>query len=194
MHPVRAIAGLGNPGPEYVQTRHNIGFELIDLFAARHNGSFKENKKAEALVSEVSMDGQKITLIKPLTFMNRSGKSIGHLARYFNWLPEQIAVVYDDITLDLARIKLSMQGSAGGHNGVADILSRFGNGFVRVRIGIGSKTPPDMDLADYVLGQFGDSDRKQIEAHYDHYLQAIDSLIQRGPEATMSQFNQKPKS
>lgn len=194
MHPVCAIVGLGNPGPEYVQTRHNIGFQILDALAASQRGSFKEMPKFEASVCQVSMGESSIWLVKPLTFMNRSGRCIGPMARYYKWLPEQVLVIYDDITLDPGRLKLSLRGSAGGHNGIADILTHLGNGFVRFRIGIGPKTHPEMDLADYVLGKFTEADMDWVQQQTPHYLDALQLIVRQGAEAAMNRLNQRPKT
>ena len=192
MHPVCAIVGLGNPGPEYAQTRHNIGFHILDTLAASHRGVFKEVSKFEASACQVSMGESSIWLVKPLTFMNRSGRCIGPMARYYKWLPEQIIVVYDEITLDPGRLKLSMRGSAGGHNGIADILTHLGNGFVRFRVGIGPKAHTEMDLADHVLGKFSETDQAWVQQQTPHYLDALQLIVRQGVNTAMNRLNQKP--
>lgn len=192
MHPVCAIVGLGNPGLEYAQTRHNIGFHILDALAASRRAEFKEFSKFEATACQVSMGESSIWLVKPLTFMNRSGRCIGPMARYFKWLPEQIIVVYDEITLDPGRLKLSVRGSAGGHNGIADILTHLGNGFVRFRVGIGPKTHAEMDLADHVLGPFTEADLAWVHEHMPHYLDALQLTVRQGYDVAMNRLNQKP--
>ena len=124
--------------------------------------------------------------------MNRSGRCVGPMARYYKWLPEQIIIVYDEITLDPGRLKLALKGSAAGHNGIADILTHLGNGFVRFRVGIGPKTRPEMDLADHVLGKFTGSDEKWVQDQTPHYLDALHLITRQGVETAMNRLNQKP--
>lgn len=151
------LVGLGNPGKKFENTRHNIGFRILEELATIENSTWKEDKKLKAQVSQfTTKSDKKILLIKPDTFMNLSGLSVTQVMRHYKLVPDSICVIYDDVSLPVGRMKLTEKGSAGGHNGVQDILSRIGECFKRLKIGIGSKAK-EQDLADYVLG-----DRKSV--------------------------------
>ena len=189
---VKVIAGLGNPGASYRDTRHNVGFHVVDRLAERAGVSWSSDKKVKKVDSaKIEINEQPIHLLKPLDFMNHSGRVLSSWARYYRVTPEEVVVIYDDITLDPARSKISVQGGDGGHNGVADILQHFGKGFVRFRIGIGPKLHPEMNLADFVLGKLPEDHRQQLEHNMTHYLEGLISLVDKGPVLTMNQFNQK---
>lgn len=189
---VKVIVGLGNPGSSYQDTRHNIGFMLVDHLASRAGAKWEPDRKVKKTeVTRISVIDQPVTLLKPLDFMNHSGRMLSCWARYYRVLPDECVVIYDDITLEPARAKISVQGGAGGHNGVADLLQHFGNGFVRFRIGIGPKPHPEMDLADFVLGKLPANHRQQFEDNLNHYVDGLISLVDKGPVLTMNQFNKK---
>jgi len=188
---VSVIAGLGNPGDEYRLTRHNVGFQVIEAWAGARGLEWNVQSRFKWALAETSIGGRKLRLVKPLGYMNTSGEVLRNYLAYLKIPIEDTAVIYDDITLDVARLKLSHQGGAGGHNGVQNLLDHCGSGFWRFRIGIGAKNPPEMDLADYVLGNFRPDEAELITSRMEHYLQAMDVLLRRGPEAAMNQFNQR---
>lgn len=191
---IAVIAGLGNPGSKYQHTRHNIGFEVIEALADRLGAKWKAQAKFESEIAETTHGAQRLLLVKPQTFMNNSGRGLGALMRYRQLDPANLLLIFDDITLDLARCKLSLTGSAGGHNGVADILSQLGPGFGRFRVGVGAKPHKSMDLADYVLSQFSTEERKllaeQMPTYVAHLLRIIDSDF----DTAMNTINQRNAS
>ena len=135
--------------------------------------------------------GRTCWLVRPLTFMNESGRAVGPLARYHRLPPEAVAAVYDDISLDVGRLKVTVTGSSGGHNGVDSLLQHLGDGFVRFRIGIGPRHPPELDLKDYVLGRFGPEQLAIINQKRDHYVQGLELLLDAGADQAMNQLNRK---
>lgn len=192
---IAVIAGLGNPGPKYRNTRHNIGFDLVDAFAAKCKCTWKLEAKFESETALFSFpEGRKLLLVKPQTFMNASGRALGAILRYHKLEAESLLVVYDDLTLDLGRLKLSSSGSAGGHNGVTDLLEQIGPGFVRFRIGIGAKPHKAMDLADYVLSQFSKDETKHLASQMPRYLEQLQLVIDQGIEPAMNLINQRTAS
>ena len=192
----RLIVGLGNPGSEYKQTRHNIGFQVLDNFASKQGASAwskNRNLKGDLSVFVPELDA-KIYLLKPLTFMNESGVSIQKVCSYYRIPPEEVVVVYDEINLGLGEVKVSTSGGPGGHNGLSDIASRIKPTFTRFRIGIGQKTPKEMSLADYVLGKFSKEDEILISAFMERYLDCLERLIREGADKAMIHINRKPKT
>ena len=186
------VAGLGNPGREYAHTRHNLGWVVIDALARKHGLAWKHAPQFEAELARWDLGaGQTRWLMKPLTFMNRCGQSIGALARYHKLAPDALAIVYDDLTIDFGLIKVTTSGSAGGHNGVASVLSHLGSGFVRYRIGIGPKQPAQMDMADFVLGKFSPEQQLTITQNLNYYVQGLELLLSRGVEPAMNQLNRR---
>ncbi|MDQ8179848.1 aminoacyl-tRNA hydrolase [Pelagicoccus sp. SDUM812005] len=192
----RMIVGLGNPGSEYADTRHNIGFRVVDAFAAKHGAEpWKKERKQKGEVALLSGSKfGKLILVKPTTFMNESGVCVQKLCSYYKIPPEEVVVVYDEINLDVGEVKLSMSGSAGGHNGLADILSRMPPRFARIRVGIGGKPDKEMPLADYVLGKFSSDDESVVSASMDRYVESIELLVALGPDLAMNQINRKRKN
>lgn len=189
---IAVIAGLGNPGKKYRNTRHNIGFEVVDGFLRQFSSaSWKHSTRFEADLAEVEFASRKLLLLKPLTFMNDSGRSLGAVFRYYKIEPAAALIVYDDITLEFARAKLSIRGSHGGHNGIRDILERVGSGFARYRVGIGSKPEKAMDLADYVLSDFKPEEKKILEKCYPDYYQHLRLIIDKGIEPALNIINQR---
>lgn len=154
------IAGLGNPTREYEKTRHNVGFDTIDVLADKLNTSVDE-KKFKGLYGRGIIAGEKVILLKPQTFMNLSGESVREAADFYKVDPEHIIVIYDDISLDVGQLRIRKKGSAGGHNGIKNIIAHLGTQeFPRIKVGVGDK-PPRMDLADYVLSRFSKEDREK---------------------------------
>ena len=189
--PIAVIAGLGNPGSKYRNTRHNIGFSLVDQIAAKYDATWKHEARFEAEVAVIQYDERKLMLLKPQTFMNASGRSLGTVLRYRKLSAESMLVIYDDLTLDLGRIKLSFNGSAGGHNGIADMLTQVGTGFARFRVGIGAKPHKEMDLADYVLSKFSKYELSILADRSSIFLDQIHLILNEGIESSMKTINQR---
>jgi len=193
--PITLLAGLGNPGRPYQDTRHNLGWVLVDAFAREKGLNWAYHSRFEAEVAAwPRADGRTLYLAKPLTYMNESGRAVAALARYYKLEPAQVTVVYDEYTIDLGRVKVSTSGSAGGHNGIASVLQHLGEGFVRYRLGIGPKTTPQMDLKDFVLGKFTASQQSLLCDSLPHFLKGLDLLLGSGVEAAMNQLNRKDKT
>ena len=182
------IAGLGNPTREYEKTRHNVGFEVIDVLADRL-GTTVEEKKFKGCYGRGIIGGQKVLLLKPQTFMNLSGESVRAAADFYKVDPEHIIIVYDDISLDVGQLRIRKKGSAGGHNGIKSIISHLGTQeFPRIKVGVGDK-PKKMDLADYVLSRFSKEDRAVMEDAFREAAGAVEMMITQGADAAMNQFN-----
>lgn len=189
--PIAVIAGLGNPGSKYRNTRHNIGYTLVDQLATKYGATWKHEARFEAEVAVIQYEERKLMLLKPQTFMNASGRSLGAVLRYRKLPTESMLVIYDDLTLDLGRIKLSANGSAGGHNGIADILTQVGTGFARFRVGIGAKPHKEMDLADYVLSKFSKDELSILADRSPIFLDQIHLILNEGIESSMKTINQR---
>ena len=186
------VAGLGNPGREYEHTRHNLGWVVLDALARKHDLSWKRVAQFDADVARWDLPaGRTRWLMKPLTFMNNCGRSVGALARYHKLEISELAAVYDDLTIDFGLIKVTTNGSAGGHNGVASLLEHLGDGFVRYRLGIGPKQPAQMDMADFVLGKFTSEQQLLVTQKLDQYVQGLELLLSRGVEPAMNQLNRR---
>ena len=182
------IVGLGNPGKEYAHTRHNVGFETIDILADRM-GIEVEEKKHKGLCGKGILAGQKVILLKPQTYMNLSGESVRAAADFYKVDPEDILVIYDDISLEPGQLRLRGKGSAGGHNGIKNIIAHLGTQeFPRVRIGVGEK-PARMDLADYVLGHFPKEEAETMTTAFKDGAAAVVDMMTEGVEAAMNHFN-----
>ena len=185
------IVGLGNPGKEYGGTRHNIGFDVIELLAGQENISVAE-KKHKALIGKGVVAGQRCILAKPQTYMNLSGESVRALLDYSQAdEKEELIVISDDVSLDVGQIRIRKKGSAGGHNGLKNIIAMLGHDtFIRVKMGVGEK-PRGWDLADYVLGRFSGPERKIMDEAAERAADAIRSIITQGADAAMNDFNRK---
>ena len=182
------IAGLGNPGKEYENTRHNAGFLVLDTLAQKLGADLSE-RKHRALCGKAVIGGQKVILLKPQTYMNSSVESIRAAADYYKVPPEDILVVYDDISLAPGQLRIRAKGSAGGHNGIKSIIAHLGTQeFPRVKVGIGEK-PPRMDLADYVLGHFSSGEKKIMEEAAKEAADAICEIVNVGIEQAMNDHN-----
>lgn len=191
---ISLVAALGNPGREYADTRHNLGWVVVDALARQQGLRWQHQPKFEAEIARWDRPGGPCYLAKPFTFMNASGRSVATLARYYKLTPEAVAVVHDEFTIELGLVKVSTTGSAGGHNGVASVLSHLGEGFVRYRLGIGPKDPPQMDIKDFVLGKFSPAQQSVISHHLDHYLNGLSLLIDSGAERAMINLNRRDKN
>jgi PTH1 family peptidyl-tRNA hydrolase len=186
------VAGLGNPGRDYEPTRHNLGWVVLDALARKHGLAWKHAAQFDAEVARWDLGaGRTRWLVKPLTFMNDSGRAVAAVARFYKIAPPAIAAVYDDLTIDLGSIKVTVTGSAGGHNGVASLLEHVGDGFARYRLGIGPKQPPQMELSDFVLGKFTPEQQHLVSQRLAHYIQGLELLLARGAEPAMNQLNRR---
>ena len=186
------IAGLGNPTREYEKTRHNVGFEAIDILADKAGTTVTE-KKHKALYGKGYIGGQKVILAKPQTYMNLSGESIREIADFYKIEPENIIILCDDINLSEGQLRIRLKGSAGGHNGLKNIISHLGTQeFPRIRIGVGEK-PRGMDVADYVLGRFPKEQQAVMEEAYRDAADAACMMIEEGADAAMNHYNRKHK-
>lgn len=183
------IVGLGNPGRQYENTRHNVGFRCIDAIAKQHNIHVLE-KKHKAMIGKGFINGEKVVLVKPQTFMNLSGESVKDAIGFYKIDPKDtLIVIYDDISLAVGALRIRKKGSAGGHNGIKNIIQHLGDEtFKRVRIGVGEK-PAGYDLADYVLGHFTQSELKEIDAGIENAVKATELLVKGETDAAMNQFN-----
>lgn len=189
---ISIVAGLGNPGRAFHATRHNAGFMVVEALAAAEKLSWKTDKSFEAETARWDLSpGHTVWLAKPLTFMNESGRAIQKLAAFHKVPPASITVVYDDLTIDLGQMKVSVKGSAGGHNGIADLLARMGDGFVRYRLGIGPKLPREMDLKDYVLGRFSPEQQTNFNQQLPRFTTGLRLLLEQGPDLAMNQLNRR---
>lgn len=187
------IVGLGNPEKKYEGTRHNIGFAVIDALADKYNISIKD-KKHKALCGTGVIEGVKVMLVKPLTYMNLSGDSVADVMNFYKLDPEEdMLVVYDDISLAPGNIRVRKKGSAGGHNGIKSIIARCGTqNFMRVRVGVGEK-PEGWDLADHVLGHFFDEDSRLVREAVDDAIGAIVMMSRGDVDQAMNNYNAKKK-
>ncbi len=183
------IAGLGNPSKQYERTRHNVGFDVIDLLSEKYNIKVNE-KKHRALCGTGWIEGQKVLLVKPQTFMNLSGESIGTILNFYKIAPEtNLIIVYDDISLVPGKIRIRKKGSAGGHNGIKSIISHAGTQeFLRIKIGVGEK-PQGWDLADYVLGRFSKEERKLVTEAFEKVCDAVALMVRGETDQAMNLFN-----
>mgnify|MGYP002792758889 CR=1 FL=1 len=187
------IAGLGNPTREYEGTRHNVGFDVIDRISEKYNIDV-DTQKHRALIGKGIIEGQKVILAKPQTYMNLSGESIRSLLDYYKVDEEhELIVIYDDISLGVGQLRIRAKGSAGGHNGIKNIIAHLGGQvFPRIKIGVGEK-PPKYDLADYVLGHFSKEERVLMEEGYDCAVHAVEMIVSGQIEAAMNEYNRKKK-
>lgn len=183
------IAGLGNPEKKYMNTRHNIGFDVIDAIAEKNDIVLGE-KKHKAVIGKGIAAEQKVVLVKPLTYMNLSGESIRSVIDFYKVDEKsELIVISDDVSLDMGQIRMRKRGSDGGHNGLKNIIMHLGHDeFIRVRMGVGEK-PPQMDLADYVLGHFSAQEREVMNESARTAVLAIETMMVEGPDAAMNKYN-----
>ncbi|MCQ2461528.1 MAG: aminoacyl-tRNA hydrolase [Clostridia bacterium] len=187
------IVGLGNPGREYEQTRHNIGFIAINAVAENH-GVKIDHLKFNALTATCMIGTEKVLLMKPQTYMNLSGEAVGEAARFYKVPPENILVISDDVNLAPGTLRIRRKGSAGGHNGLKSIISHLGSdGFPRIKIGVGDKVHPDEDLADHVLGKFAREDIDLMNETIKKAAAAADLIVQGETAEAMNLYNTKNK-
>lgn len=189
---MKIIVGLGNPTAQYAGTRHNVGFSVIDELAEKYNIKIDE-KKHKAHFGKGMIAGEKVILAKPQTFMNLSGESVRELVDYYKADPSDVVVIYDDIALGVGCLRIREKGSAGGHNGMKNIIQHLGcDTFPRIRVGIGEK-PKNFDLADYVLSRFGKEELPLIRSGCSDACEAVAVLIEQGVTEAMNTFNGKRK-
>ena len=180
---------LGNPGEKYENTRHNAGFMVADEIGARRNLPI-QRLKFKALTALAEISGEKVLVMKPVTFMNLSGEAVRPAADFYKIPPERVLVVSDDIALAVGRLRIRRSGSAGGHNGLKSIIQHLGSDrFPRVRVGVGEKPHPDYDLADWVLGRFAGEDKKAMDGTVKRAADAVECLIGEGCDRAMNRFN-----
>lgn len=192
---VTLLAGLGNPGAKYEGTRHNLGFTVVEALAAAEGLSWKHEPRFEAEIARWNVrPGETRWLVKPQTYMNESGRALRRLLDFHKLPVESLAVAYDEINVDLGRVKLSVAGSAGGHNGIASLLDHLGNGFVRYRLGIGFARPPGMDLADYVLGKFSPAEKTIIDQNLKFFAEGARLLFTCSPADAMNRLNRRDRN
>ena len=188
------IAGLGNPTSQYEGTRHNIGFDVMDALAEKYNISISE-KKHKAFCGKGVIEGEKVLLVKPQTYMNLSGESIAEILNYYKLdAEEDFLVVFDDISLAPGNIRIRKKGSAGGHNGIKNIIAMTGTqNFKRIKVGVGEK-PKGWDLADYVLGRFSDEDRKKVNDAIEDAIGAVSMILRGETDQAMKCYNAKKEA
>lgn len=183
------IVGLGNPGDQYEHTRHNVGFEAIDALADTLDIPV-QRLKYKALTNTATIAGEKVLLMKPITYMNLSGEAVAQAADFYKVPPEHIIVLSDEVALQPGKLRIRVSGSAGGHNGLKNIIAHLhSDAFPRIRIGVGQKPHPDYDMADWVLGKPQGEDRKLVEDAIARAAKAVEVYIKDGSQRAMSQFN-----
>ena len=183
------VVGLGNPGDKYEGTRHNAGFMVIDQLAEGLKIPV-QRLKFKALTNTAEIAGHKVLLMKPVTYMNLSGEAVGEAAAFYKVPPELVLVLSDEVSLAPGKIRVRRSGSAGGHNGLKDIIAHLGTDqFPRIRVGVGQKPHPDYDMADWVLGRFQGEDKKAVEAAVERAAGAVECLIEKGVDQAMSRYN-----
>lgn len=185
---MKIIVGLGNPTAQYQGTRHNVGFSVIYNISDKY-GIKVDTKKHKALIGKGIINGEKVILAMPQTYMNLSGESVRELMDYYKCDVDDLVVIYDDISLDVGKLRIRAKGSAGGHNGIKNIIAHLGTQeFPRIKVGVGEK-PKHMDLADYVLGRFSESEKPVIREGADKACEAVAIIIDEGISAAMNKFN-----
>ena len=186
------IVGLGNPGRQYEESKHNTGFRVVDELAKRWNVTLWQDKM-DALVAQTTVNGEKIILVKPQTYMNESGRAVGPLMNWYKLDPEDLIVVHDDMDIPAGTIRIRKKGSAGGHNGIKSILSHVGDEhFARVRIGIG-RPLPGWTVVNHVLAGFPEEEQPKIREAIDYLIPAVECIVTHDVDMAMNQFNPKKK-
>ncbi len=187
---MKLLVGLGNPGPDYAQTRHNVGFLVADEVARAYRATFSTRKFA-AEIADASAPGARVWIMKPQTWMNHSGESVGPALRYWKLEPLDLVVVHDDLELDPFRVQVKVGGGHGGHNGLKSVNAHVGTPeYVRVRIGVG-RPPGEMDPADYVLGRFGRGDERALAECVERAAEAARAVLELGAAKAMNEFNRR---
>ena len=180
---------LGNPGEKYENTRHNVGYMVADEIGERCRSPIQK-LRFKALTDVVTISGQKVLVMKPVTYMNLSGEAVRPAADFYKIPPDHVLVISDDTALSVGRLRIRRGGSAGGHNGLKNIIQHLGTDqFPRIRVGVGEKPHPDYDLADWVLGRFTGEDKKAMDAAVKRAADAVECLLAEGPDRAMNRFN-----
>ena len=183
------IVGLGNPTSQYDNTRHNIGFAAVDRFMDENGGSFNKNKY-DALFGECKVGANRLLVVKPQTFMNCSGQAVQKIAAFYKIPTDRILIIFDDVSLDVGKIRMRKNGSHGGHNGMKNIIALMGTAdIMRIKIGVGQKPHPDYDLADWVLSKFPQSDKENLDLALKKSNLAIKEIITKGIDSAMNKYN-----
>ena len=183
------IAGLGNPGGKYEKTKHNMGFQVIDLLADKYHIEMNQ-KKHKAICGTGVIEGVKVLLLKPQTFMKLSGDAVGPRAKFYKIPPENVIIIYDDVSLPVGKMRIRRKGSRGGHNGIKSIIARLGSqDFPRVKIGVGQKPTPAYDLADWVLGRFPKEQEPALKTALEHATAAVRLLVEGKTDEAMNLYN-----
>lgn len=189
---MKLVIGLGNPGMEYERTRHNVGFRVLDKLAAKQGWQWNE-RRARAILSSGTLGAEKVVLVKPITYMNLSGESVGELARWYKVQPQDMLVVYDELDLPPGKVRLRVAGSAAGHNGMDNIIRHLHtNAIPRLRVGIGHSNNGNVQGKDHVLGLPSADERALIESGEDRAVEAIELVITQGIGTTMNAINADP--
>jgi PTH1 family peptidyl-tRNA hydrolase len=180
------IVGLGNPGDQYKNTRHNVGFDIIDLVAEKYNISVNR-VKFKGVYGELNIRGEKVILLKPQTYMNLSGESVKEISDFFKIQTKNIIVIYDDISLDIGKLRIRSKGSAGGHNGIKSIIAQLSTDeFPRIKVGVGQ---PKHDLVNHVLGRFDKVEREKVEKVFVAAVNTAECILEHSVEEAMNKFN-----
>jgi peptidyl-tRNA hydrolase, PTH1 family len=188
---VKLVIGLGNPGREYDHTRHNVGFEVLDELVRRTEATLRRSWTVPAWTGKVEIEGEGVLLVKPRTFMNRSGQAIAAMMRKRGLKPADVIVVLDDLELPCGRIRIRKQGGAGGHKGLQSVIQALGaDDFVRVRVGIGPR-PAGEELVEHVLARFTAEERREVEKAVEVAADAVTAVVQDGVEKAMNRFNER---
>lgn len=185
----KIIVGLGNPGKEYAFTRHNTGFLSLDYISDKLNVKINRSKFA-SLVCEATIGKKRVLLMQPQTYMNNSGEAVSQAANFYKIVPEDIIVIFDDISLPVGKLRIRKSGSAGGHNGIKSIISHLGNDkFPRIKVGVGEKPHPEMDLADHVLSQFPRSEQEILFKSFGDIYEALLLMLENKTDEAMNKYN-----
>lgn len=183
------IAGLGNPGTEYEKTRHNAGFMAADKLAVKH-GALLNKHKFDSVYGEFKLDGKRVFILKPQTYMNNSGTAVSAIAKFYKIPAENIIIMFDDISLDVGKLRIRRSGTHGGHNGIKDIIELMGtNDIKRIKIGVGERANRDYDLKDWVLGKFPEEQQEQLDKALDKAAAAAEEIICRSVDSAMNKYN-----
>jgi PTH1 family peptidyl-tRNA hydrolase len=188
--PLRIIVGLGNPGPEHLVTRHNAGFWFVDLLARRHGGEFRDYRKFSGETAKVNIEGQEIVLLKPTTYMNRSGLSIRQLSDFYKFSPDDILIAHDELDLPVGSVRLKQGGGHGGHNGLRDAIAHIGETFWRLRLGIGHPGNK-AEVIDYVLTRAPRAEEDLIMDAVGTAVDCIPMLLEQGAERAMTRLHSR---
>jgi PTH1 family peptidyl-tRNA hydrolase len=188
--PLRIIVGLGNPGPEHQVTRHNVGFWFVDLLARRHGGEFRDYRKYSGETARVTIEGQEVILLKPTTYMNRSGLSIRQISDFYKIVPDDILVAHDELDLPVGSVRLKNGGGHGGHNGLRDTIAHVGENFWRLRLGIGHPGNKS-EVIDYVLTRAPRVEEEMILEAVDTAADSVPLILEQGAERAMTKLHSR---